>query len=93
MGILAGIVLGMATLVGCETPVPMGPSQLGLHMGDALRENIARMTQNPYAGHENTETPVIDSKNAQVVLDRYYETQSDAQTSTDVPSIIQIDAN
>ena len=93
MGILAGLVLGMATLVGCETPWPMGPSQLGLYMGDAHRENIARMTENPYAAHENTATPMVDSETAEVVLDGYYKKQADQRTTQDVPSIIQIDAN
>jgi hypothetical protein len=93
IGILAGIVLGMATLVGCETPWPMGRSQLDQYMGDAHRENVARMTANPYAGHENTAGPAIDGENAEVVLDRYYETQAESQVSSDIPSIIQIDAN
>jgi hypothetical protein len=93
MGILAGIVLGLATLVGCESPWPMGASRVGQYMGDSHRENIARMTENPYAGHENTANPTIDSENAEVVLDRYYESQAHEQKSRDVPSIIQIDAN
>jgi len=93
LGILAGVVLGIATLVGCETPWPLPPSQVGLYMGDAHRENVARMTANPYAGHENTTVPAIDGENAEVVLDRYYEKQSEAEVRTDMPSIIQIDAN
>ncbi len=93
LGILAGVVLGIATLVGCETPWPLPSSQVGLYMGDAHRENIARMTANPYAGHENTAVPAIDGENAEVVLDRYYETQAESQASSDIPSIIQIDAN
>jgi hypothetical protein len=93
MGILAGLVLGLATLVGCETPWPLPPSQVGMYMGDAHRENIARMTENPYAGHENTEAPTVDSETAEVVLDKYYKTQETQDTQRDVPSIIQIDAN
>ena len=93
MGILAGLVLGLVTLVGCESPYPMGASQVAQYMGDAHRENIARMTANPYAGHENTATPAIDGENAEVVLDVYYETQAESQVSSDIPSIIQIDAN
>ena len=62
-------------------------------MGDAHRENIARMTENPYAAHENTASPTIDSETAEVVLDGYYKTQADQRTTRDVPSIIQIDAN
>jgi hypothetical protein len=92
IGILAGIVMGMVTLVGCETPWPMGHSQVDLYSGDAYRENIARMTENPYAGHENTASPVIDSESAEVVLDTYYKKQAEAEVTT-MPSIIQIDAN
>ena len=51
------------------------------------------MTENPYAGHENTATPTVDSETAEVVLDVYYESQANPQTARDVPSIIQIDAN
>ena len=93
IGILAGLVLGMASLVGCETPWPLPPSQVGMYLGDAHRENIARMTENPYAAHENTATPTIDSETAEVVLDRYYESQASPDTGRDLPSIIQIDAN
>ena len=93
IGILAVLVLGLVTLAGCETPWPMGPSRVSQYMGDANRENIARMTENPYAGHENTAIPTIDAENAAVVLDRYYESQAKGDESRDVPSIIQIDAN
>ena len=93
IGTLAVLVLGMATLVGCETPWPTGPSRLSEYMGDAYRENVARMTENPYAGHENTTLPVMDAENAAVLIDRYYEAQSKENTTRDVPSIIQIDAN
>jgi hypothetical protein len=93
IGILAMLALGMAASVGCETPYPMGPSQVDEYMGAAHRENIARMTENPYAGHENTEPPTIDSENAEIVLDGYYESQATPSTTRDVPSIIQIDAN
>ncbi len=93
IGILAGLVLGMATLVGCETPWPLPPSQVDQYMGDAHRENIARMTENPYAAHENTATPAVDPETAEIVLDGYYESQADRRSTRDVPSIIQIDAN
>ncbi len=93
MGILAGLVLGLATLVGCESPYPMGASQVAQYMGDAHRENIARMTENPYAGHENTAAPTVDSETAEVVLDRYYQSQANPDSQRELPSIIQIDAN
>jgi hypothetical protein len=93
IGILAALMFGMATLVGCESPWPMGPSLVAQYMGDAHRENTARMTENPYAGHENTEAPTVDAENAEVVLDRYYSSQAKDQTQRDMPSIIQIDAN
>jgi type IV pilus biogenesis protein CpaD/CtpE len=93
MGILAGIVLGLATLVGCESPWPMGASRVDQYMGDAHRDNIARMTENPYASHENTAAPTVDSETAEVVLDRYYESQKSPDKARDLPSIIQIDAN
>ncbi len=93
MAMLAGLVLGLATLVCCESPWPMGASQVAQYMGDAHRENIARMTENPYAAHENTATPTIDSETAEVVLDRYYESQASPDTTRNLPSIIQIDAN
>lgn len=89
---LMTFVLGVATLTGCESAYPMGPSLVDQTRGDALADNIARMTANPNAGHDDTE-PKIDSENAAIVLDRYYDSQSKPSRQQDVPSIIQIDAN
>ena len=92
LGILAVAVAGMATLIGCETPTPMGRSWVAQHMGDAVQENIAQQTENPYAAYENTETPRIDPDTAAIVMDRYYQKQSQP-AAQNMPSIIQINAN
>ncbi len=88
---LTAFVLGVAALTGCESAYPMGPSLVDATRGDALADNIARMTANPKAGEEDTE-PVIDSESAAIVLDRYYDSQA-SSVQQDMPSIIQIDAN
>ena len=36
LGILAAAVAGMATLIGCESIKPMGPSLVDQHMGEAV---------------------------------------------------------
>ena len=92
LGILAAAVAGMATLIGCESMSPMGPSLVDQHMGEAVYENTALQTENPNASYENTENPHIDPDTAAVVIDRYFEKQS-APVSQQMPSIIQIDAN
>ena len=92
LGILAAAVAGMATLIGCESITPMGPSLVDQHMGEAARENAAQQTENPYAAYENTANPQIDPDTAAVVIDRYFEKQSEP-APPQVPSIIQIDAN
>ena len=92
LGILAAAVAGMATLIGCESMTPMGPSLVDQHMGEAVLENAARQTENPNASDENTENPQIDPDTAAVVMDRYFEKQS-RPAPQQMPSIIQIDAN
>ena len=92
-GILATIVAGVTVLAGCESMTPMGPSLVDQTMGDAHRENIIRMTENPHAVHENSQTPNVDSETAEVILYRYYEKQRQPATPRQMPSIIQIDAN
>jgi len=93
LGILAAAVAGMATLIGCESLTPMGPSLVDQHMGEAVRENIARQTQNPNAAHENTATPKIDPDTAAVVMDRYFEKQSQPSTPQQAPTVFQIETN
>ncbi len=92
LGILAVAVAGMATLIGCESPTPMGRSWVAQHMGDAVQENIAQQTENPNAAYDNTETPRIDPDTAAIVMDRYYQKQSQP-AAQNMPSIIQINAN
>lgn len=92
LGILAAAVAGMATLIGCESITPMGPSLVGQHMGEAVHATAAQQTENPNAGDENTDAPQIDPDTAAVVLDRYFEKQSQPPPQQ-MPSIIQIDAN
>ncbi len=92
LGILAVAVAGMATLVGCESLHPMGPSLVAQHMGDAIQANIAQQTENPNAAYDNTETPRIDPDTAATVMDRYYEKQSQ-EAAQQPPSIININAN
>jgi len=70
----------------------MGPSLVGQHWGEAVSANIAEQTENPNAGFDNTENPQIDSDTAAVVIDRYFEKQSEPAPKQ-MPSIIQIDAN
>ena len=90
--ILAAAVAGMATLIGCEALRPMGPSLVDQHMGEAVQANVAQQTENPQAAYENTESPQIDPDTAAVVMDRYFERQSQPAPQQ-FPSIIQIDAN
>jgi len=92
LGILAAAVAGMATLIGCESMTPMGPSLVDQHMGEAIQANAIQQTENPNAGYDNTENPQIDSDTAAVVMDRYFEKQSQP-TPQQMPSIIQIDSN
>ncbi len=92
LGILAAAVAGMATLIRCETFKPMGPSLVGQHMGEAAKENAALQTENPNASLDNTENTQIDPDTAAVVMDRYFERQSQPAPQQ-FPSIIQIDAN
>ena len=92
LGFLAAAVAGMATLIGCESLSPMGPSLVAQHMGDALETNIAQQTENPNAAYDNTETPRIDPDTAAIVMDRYYDKQSQPAAEPP-PSIIQINAN
>ncbi len=92
LGILAAAVAGMTTLIGCESLNPMGPSLVDQHMGEAIHENTARQTENPNASYENTKSPQIDPDTAAVVIDRYFEKQSQP-AAQQMPSIIQIDAN
>jgi len=92
LGILAAAVVGIATLVGCESLKPMGPSLVAQHMGEAVQENIAQQTENPNAAYDNTEAPRIDPDTAAIVLDRYYEEQAQSAREQ-MPSIIQINAN
>jgi len=92
LGIAAAAVAGMVTLVGCESLEPMGPSLVNQHMGEAVASNVMQQTENPKAGEENTELPQIDSDTAAIVMDRYYQKQSQPPPKQ-TPSIIQIDAN
>jgi hypothetical protein len=92
LGILAAAVAGMATLIGCESITPMGPSLVDQHMGEAIQANAIQQTENPNASYDNTESPQIDSDTAAVVMDRYFEKQSQPAPQQ-MPSIIQIDAN
>ncbi len=90
--ILAAAVAGTATLIGCEALRPNGPSLVAQHMGEGIRANMVQQTENPDASYENTENPQIDPDTAAVVIDRYFEKQSQP-TPQQMPSIIQIDAN
>ncbi len=92
LGILAAAVAGMATLIGCQAFHSMRSSLVGQHMGEAVQANVAQQTENPDASYENTENPQIDPDTAAVVIDRYFEKQSQP-TPQQIPSIIQIDAN
>jgi hypothetical protein len=92
LGILAAAVAGMATLVGCESLTPMGPSLVSEHWGEAVQANVAAQTANPNASYDNTEDPQIDPDTAAIMMDRYFEKQSQP-ASEQMPSIIQIDAN
>ena len=92
LGILAAAVAGMATLIGCESITPMGPSLVDQHMGEAAAANAIQQTENPSAVYDNTGIPQIDPDTAAVVMDRYYKKQSQPAPQQ-MPSIIQIDAN
>lgn len=90
--ILAAAIAGMALLIGCESMTPMGPSWVDQHMGEAVFENTVTQTENPNAVYENADAPTIDPDTAAVVMDRYFEKQSQP-APVQMPSIIQIDAN
>ena len=92
LGILAAAVAGMVTLIGCQSLAPMGPSLVDQHMGDAVAANIALQTENPKASYDNTENPRIDSDTAAVVMDRYFEKQTQAEPKF-TPSIIQFSSD
>jgi type IV pilus biogenesis protein CpaD/CtpE len=92
LGILAAAVAGMATLMGCESINPMGPSLVDQHWGEAFRMNVAQQTENPNASYDNTENPQIDPDTAAVVMDRYFQKQSQPPPQQ-MPSIIQIDTD
>ena len=92
LGIVAAAVAGMVTLVGCESLTPMGPSLVSEHWGEAVKANVAMQTENPNASYDNTEDPQIDPDTAAIVIDRYFEKQSQPAPQQ-MPSIIQIDAN
>ncbi len=92
LGILAAAVAGMATLVGCESLHPMGPSLVAQHMGEAVQQNMAQQTENPNAAYDNTETPHIDPDTAAIVMERYYQRQTNP-TPQQSPTIFQIDTN
>jgi hypothetical protein len=89
LGILAAAVAGMATLIGCESLTPMGPSLVDQHFGEAFEANVAQQTENPNAGRDNTENPKIDPDTAAIVMERYFEKQSQPATQQ-MPSLIQI---
>lgn len=91
LGILAAAAAGMITLIGCESMTPMGPSLVDQHMGEAVKEGAALQTENPNAAYENTGNPQIDPDTAAIVMDRYFEKQSQPAPQQ-MPSIIQIDA-
>ena len=92
LGILAVAVAGMATLIGCESLSPMGPSLVAQHMGDAVQTNIAQQTENPNAAYDNTETPHIDPDTAAILMERYYRRQANP-TPQQPPTIFQINTN
>jgi type IV pilus biogenesis protein CpaD/CtpE len=87
LGILAAAVAGMVVLVGCRH------SLVAQHMGEAVQANIASQTQNPNAAHDNTATPQIDPDTAAVVMDRYFEKQSQPSAPQQVPTVFQIETN
>jgi hypothetical protein len=93
LGILAVVVAGMATLIGCESFRPNGPSLVGQHFGESFQKDVARQTANPNASHEVNESTPIDPDTAAIVMDRYFEKQSQPSSPQQLPSIIQIDAN
>jgi hypothetical protein len=93
LGILAVAAAGIVTLVGCESMTPMGPSMVEKHMGEAVKTNVAKQTENPNAAYDNTGSPEIDADTAAVVVDVYFQKQSQANEPQQMPSIIQIDAN
>jgi hypothetical protein len=93
LGILMAAVAGMATLVGCESLNPMGPSLVAQHMGEAVQANVAQQTANPNAADDNTTAPRIDSDTAAVLMDVYYQKQSQPGMHQQAPTIFQIETN
>jgi hypothetical protein len=93
LGILMAAVAGMATLVGCESLNPMGPSLVAQHMGEAVQANVAQQTENPNAVDDNTTPTRIDPDTAAVLMDVYYEKQSQPGTQQQAPAVFQIETN
>jgi hypothetical protein len=93
LGILAAAVAGMATLIGCESITPMGPSRVGQLMGEGILYNVIRQTENPNASYDNTENPQIDPDTAAVLMDVYYQKQSQPGTHQQAPTVFQIETN
>jgi type IV pilus biogenesis protein CpaD/CtpE len=87
LGILTAAVAGMFVLVGCRH------SLVAQHMGEAVQANIARQTQNPNAARDNIAAPQVDPDTAAVVMDRYFEKQSQPSTQQQVPTVFQIETN
>ena len=90
--ILMVAVAGMATLVGCESLNPMGPSLVAQHMGEGIEANIAQQTENPNAAYDNPAAPHIDPDTAAILMDRYYEKQTNP-TPQQPPTVFQINSN
>jgi hypothetical protein len=60
------------------------------HWGDAHRENVARMTENPGAERENLQAPQgLDAATAEKVIEGYQEKQGEKRPPR-MPSIIQL---
>ena len=87
LGTLAAIGASLVISLGCY-----GNSAVQNHMGEAYRENIARMTENPLAGQATVPVEGIDPRTTEQVMEKYFELQRKApKAEGEIESIIDID--
>ena len=70
LGTLAALGASLVIASGCYMH-----SAVQQHMGEAQRENIARMTKNPLAGQATVPAEGLDSRTAEQVMEKHHELQ------------------
>ena len=70
LAILVVFGASLALSLGCN-----GRTAVSNHYGEAYRENVARMTENPLAGQATVSIEGLDPQTADEVMDKYHELQ------------------